>query len=133
VTDRSSDPADEGVNRTQRRSPCRELIIGEIRVRWDGAKQRESSTLGDEPGIVIGCANHDQAGRTWNISDQRERAKHGLELRSARARDDTETIGARKKPTIQAVGPSAQIENDWRLAGDRLDDVDRSIDVQAPT
>jgi hypothetical protein len=56
------------------------LILGEVRIRRDRAEQRESSALGDQSGVVIGCANHDQARGTRNISEQRERAKHGLEL-----------------------------------------------------
>src|SRR6185503_6237631 len=92
-TDRSPDPAYEGVDRAQRRRSCRELIFREIRIRGDRTEQRETRTLGDERGVVVGRANDDEAGLTWNISEKRERAEHGLELRSPRARDDAQTIG----------------------------------------
>ena len=109
------------------------MILGEIRICWDRAQQRESRTLGDERCVIVGCANDDQARLAWNISDKPECAKHGLELRSPRARDDTQTIGAREQPTIKAVGTSAQIEDDRRVTADRLDDLDRAIDIQTPT
>ncbi|HEY6202198.1 MAG TPA: hypothetical protein VI056_04075 [Candidatus Limnocylindria bacterium] len=87
------------------------MVLGEIRIRRNRAEQRESSTLGDEPCVVVGYTNNDQARRTGNIPDESERTKHGLELRSPCARDDAQTVDAREQTMIEATGTGAQIED----------------------
>src|SRR5207244_9841668 len=85
----------------------------------------------DEGGIVLGHADDHETRRTWNVTDEGERAEHRLQLRSPRPGDEAEAIDARQKTRVEAVGSGAQIEDHGRAAADRVDDLGRAIDIQA--